>query len=334
MRQFLLILICIMPFQTADGQIFRFDFFQIQAAQDAPKSFIISEPELNNSTDANQKIVIDEYFENKTRIKSGPNQYDSRIELNQLDTGAVWEKKILNNAFSVGLIIEKEYVDRVSEEIYLIELTTNLENRYGICPSEPFSNQYSIGIGTAFLIGKDTMMTAAHVFERPLDQYYIVFGFQLSSLDAKSESIFHKDDVVQLDKMIYDYNVEDYDLAVFKLKNESNRIPLQMDNTFIEKVNTPVYAIGHPLGIPKKVSLNARIIDNKKENNFFYTSLDAFQGNSGSPVFNFQNNKVIGVLVSGEIDFEERGGCLESKQCKPPFCKGEKIVKISVMGNK
>jgi len=56
--------------------------------------------------------------------------------------------------------------------------------------------------------------------------------------------------------------------------------------------------IGYPLGTPMKLAKNARVIFNNEEAQSFITNLDAFEGNSGSPVFN-EKNEVSGILVNG-----------------------------------
>lgn len=81
------------------------------------------------------------------------------------------------------------------------------------------------------------------------------------------------------------------------------------------------------MGLPMKVALNASMQGNTNPQ-FFYTSLDAFQGNSGSPVFQLDTHKVVGILVSGEIDYKWNGSCNASTLCRIPYCNGEKAIRI------
>ena len=46
---------------------------------------------------------------------------------------------------------------------------------------------------------------------------------------------------------------------------------------------------------------------------FFQTNLDAFGGNSGSPVLNSETGEVEGILVRGEIDYS-----YDSRGCRVP----------------
>jgi len=71
----------------------------------------------------------------------------------------------------------------------------------------------------------------------------------------------------------------------------------------------PVYVIGHPCGLPKKIAGlpltpedRGAIITERSQPSFFVTNLDAFGGNSGSPVLNSEH-AVLGILVRGQADF-------------------------------
>ena len=300
-------------------------FGQIQVV--TGKSLKVSGPEMKPQTLA----VIADPLENGIPYKKGPSPYDSRIELSQLDKNFEWENKILKNARSVGIIVEKEQLFRVSETHYQVISEVSLKQRYNLCDSEPFTTQPSLGIGTAFLIDSITMCTAAHVFERPLKHYVIVFDYNFNSDQLSMDKLLPTEQVYELKDFVKKNSLIEYDIQLFSLKKSVNVKPLNLAQNFDFTKKNFVYAIGHPLGIPKKVSLNARILENKPSQAFFYTSLDAFQGNSGSPVFDLQSHAVIGILVSGEIDFEELGGCLRSTLCKPPFCDGEKIIKIDIL---
>ena len=124
-----------------------------------------------------------------------------------------------------------------------------------------------------------------------------------------------------------------YDVFIYELDRPLDRPILEWKKSSSLKVRNEVYMIGHPSGIPKKIAVNASIIENKHAQ-YFYTSLDSFQGNSGSPVFDFNSHKVIGILVSGELDYTFNGNCNELNFCKYPYCKGEKVIRIeNIMNN-
>jgi len=57
----------------------------------------------------------------------------------------------------------------------------------------------------------------------------------------------------------------------------------------------PVFTIGHPFGLPAKLADNARAATDGDSSDYFTTSLDVFDGNSGSPVFH--NDEIVGVVI-------------------------------------
>jgi uncharacterized protein (UPF0297 family) len=95
------------------------------------------------------------------------------------------------------------------------------------------------------------------------------------------------------------------DISIFQLKAKKLHRPamkLHLDSPLTEKV----FAIGSPLGLPLKNSGLGQV--RKKDDIWAVASLDVFHGNSGSPIFNTQN-QAIGILVSGGPDFIFEGEC-------------------------
>ncbi|AWK04748.1 hypothetical protein HYN56_11145 [Flavobacterium crocinum] len=262
---------------------------------------------------------------------TGPSQYDSRIEPLVLNSEIPWQKQILINSESVGIIVEREKLNAVSKEIYQLDIYLKLGERYNLCSGEAFAYQPVTGVGTAFISGDSTMITALHVFERPLKHYAVVFGYKIISRTGVVDVFVDKKDVYFLKEVIRKNSEQD--VAEFTVDQSFNRPALAFENSeAVTKEKNEVYMIGYPSGMPLKVSLNASVTQN--DNPFyFYTTLDSFQGNSGSPVFNFYTHKVIGILVSGEIDYKFNGHCNTAPVCFYPFCKGEKVVRIENVFN-
>jgi hypothetical protein len=88
------------------------------------------------------------------------------------------------------------------------------------------------------------------------------------------------------------------DFALVQLTRPvKGRTPLKLSAAPISS-STTLSMIGHPFGLPAKLSRKARTLINNPLRGSFLTSLDAFDGNSGSPVFN-ANNEVVGILIGG-----------------------------------
>lgn len=275
-------------------------------------------------------LIIDpsedgDYAKNSKRL-NGPSQYDSRIELFQLDPNIYWQFAIFQKSESIGMIVEKEKLHQVAKTIYKIDTSQTMGGTYNLCTSEAFCKQPIIGVGTAFISSENSMISAKHVFERSITNYVVIFGYRIIQSDGMVEEYFDAENIYYPKKIMH--QDEDLDVIEFVVDRKINRPVLEWeDSSLASKKESEVYMIGHPSGLPLKVALNASIEDTSNPL-YCYTSLDSFQGNSGSPVFNFYSNKVIGVLVAGEVDYKYNGNCYYSPVCKIPYCKGEKVIRM------
>ncbi|WP_285009833.1 trypsin-like serine peptidase [Pedobacter faecalis] len=285
-----------------------------RAAESAAKSLTISKSEL----------------ELKKPLLSGPSQFDSRVEPHVLDLKTPWQKKIGDNASSVGIVVEKDKLHAVTDSTFQLDIGITLGTRYKLCPGEPFAEQPVAGVGTAFIVAENKMATAAHVFSEPVENYVVVFGFVMQSAKGKYNALISNRNIYHPIKVVH--KDTDVDLTVFEVRERISRQPLQLALKSDPALKTEIYMVGHPSGIPQKIALNADVQENKHPQ-YFYSSLDAFQGNSGSPVFDMKTHQVIGVLVSGEVDYIWNGSCNKLSLCQFPYCKGEKVIKISTLEN-
>jgi HEAT repeat protein/V8-like Glu-specific endopeptidase len=181
---------------------------------------------------------------------------------------------------------------------------------------ERFCNEYAAGFGTAFLVGKQLAMTAAHCIckkdtnirdEKVIAATRIVFGFQ------NAHNLFADRQVYQIKKVIshqftriQDKNknfTEWTDWALVELDREAPYTPLKMNMTKKVADKVELYMLGHPYGLPVKFVGNG-FIQRNKQKDFFESNLDAFGGNSGSPAFNKITCEVEGMLCSGGEDYE------------------------------
>lgn len=257
----------------------------------------------------------------------GPSDYDTRIELLQLKSGIAWQLAIFQKSNSVALVVEKEKVSQISKEIYTIDISQTLGKTYNLCVGQAFYEQPIVGIGTAFIFSENSMMTAKHVFERPVKDYVVVFGYQIVQSNGVVEVFFDNGNLYYPTKIIH--SADELDVVEFEVDRNFDRKVLEWENSLkaLKSTTNEIYMLGHPCGLPMKVALNASIEKNPHPQ-YFYTTLDSYQGNSGSPVFNFYSHKVIGVLVSGDKDYKYNGNCYYRSNCILPYCKGEKVIRI------
>jgi len=90
-------------------------------------------------------------------------------------------------------------------------------------------------------------------------------------------------------------------------------VPLRL-GTGRPQLNSRVFAIGYPAGLPLKISPNAEVRSAVAANHCFTAAVDAYGGNSGSPVMSEDSGEVEGILVRGNRDFRliPSGECLAS----------------------
>jgi S1-C subfamily serine protease len=266
----------------------------------------------------------------KDRVTGGPSQYDSRIDVRALDPSQPWTKGILRNSLSVAVVVSKTKLRKISPGFYQIDDSSTLGSTYQLCPGEAFKDQPVLGTGTAIVTGKRQLLTAAHVFAAPVDQYAVIFGFEILNKKGAYKRI------IPADSVYFPVNIvrqsQNLDIAVFTVDRDMNTQPLKWSVQENLPVGEEIYMIGFPYGLPMKVAANASIVSNSDVFDF-YAALDAFAGNSGSPVFDLKTNQVIGILVSGGVDFQWNGTCNTSTICSIPFCPGEKAIRITSIKN-
>ncbi len=184
----------------------------------------------------------------------------------------------------------------------------------------PFVLQPSLFKGTAFLVGKDLLLTAGHILNNleiekgdPIEHLSFVFGHKYDKNHNIDSHAFLKFNVYKGDHVVekhYDPFLGDW--ALLKLKKEVSNyqkiVPIHFD--FDYTANLRICSIGHPLGLPMKYTGNAQI--KKICSPFIKASLDTFWGNSGSPILAQKNGKfgIVGIASSTSKDFAP-----EPKKC-------------------
>lgn len=96
---------------------------------------------------------------------------DSRVNVFELDQKL---KSIISpQAASVACMVHKKKLIKnvdgtyeLKEKVSLSEYI-NKKYKYPLHSDEKFSNEYTVGFGTAFLVSKDTVITAAHCVCKP-----------------------------------------------------------------------------------------------------------------------------------------------------------------------
>ncbi len=238
------------------------------------------------------------------------------------------ETQLINALSSVALVSTNRLT--LQENFYSFP-----RNQHGkknnICSSERFLDQTSLSFCSGALVTNQHILTAGHCVEEPeCANISFVFRYRLSEENLQT-TLFPLNNVYSCEKVEY-IRTMDFDIALLKmdrpvdknlafpLKHQSPQEPLSE--------NDRIYMIGHPDGLPQKIADGAVV---RSVNHFHaLTNLDAYRGNSGSPVFNDATDLIEGVLIFGEKDYVKAPGksCYLSKVCKNEECLGEAVAFI------
>ena len=181
--------------------------------------------------------------------------------------------------------------------------TVNYGEYCDLCPSERFREQPSGSFCSGVLVAPDVIATAGHciTWKVAVQDIRFVFGYRMRDattpeLVISNRDIYHAIEVIA-------WRVDDTtgaDWALIRLDRivENHRIARIRESGMISN-GQPVHIIGHPKGLPAKFAGNASVRDNRYRV-VFEANLDAYPGNSGSPVFNSTTHEVEGILFGGK----------------------------------
>ncbi len=198
-----------------------------------------------------------------------------------------------------------------------------------LCSTERFALEPSGAFCSAFLVGDDLVATAGHcIDDSGCPRSSFVFSYRMSEQnqapnDVNSSEVYSCKQVLEREQT----GAQDYALVKLDRPVRGHRV-LTLTKSQV-KVGDGLFTVGHPSGIPTKVTDKG--IVRSVEPEFFTANLDTYGGNSGSAVFNQDTLEVVGILVRGENDFayDAVNGCQMSNHCPEDGCRGEDVTQIS-----
>lgn len=204
-----------------------------------------------------------------------------------------------------------------------------------ICDGQVFMDQPTFGYGTAFFVAPNCVVTAGHVVaeaKMQVTEMRFVLGFQMTNATT-AVTQFSPSQVfsgVRIIRGQFKTAMSDPDFAVIEVVNAAGgtgaALPVSQASTIATQ--TPVWALGHPNGLPIKYASNAQV-RRWSGSSYMIANLDMFSGNSGSPVFDVEANAtggtVIGILVAGGADYEKdrRNTCIRARSIPKTGAQGE-----------
>jgi V8-like Glu-specific endopeptidase len=211
------------------------------------------------------------------------------------------DKKLQELARAIGYIVSNDYLKSGFFKT-LIQSTTLLDS-LNMCVDEKFVSSFSNPSCTGFLVAPNIMATAGHCFLTVEDcrNKKIIFDVDadkqtLDGFNVSSRNIFG------CEKILAQSFEGNQDYAFIELDGTPrNRQPLKLNKSKKITGTDQVFMLGHPFGLPLVLSHKTGIVDNSNDH-IFTTTLDSFEGNSGSPVINATTFLVEGILVNGQQD--------------------------------
>jgi hypothetical protein len=211
----------------------------------------------------------------------------------------ITDERIKENANCTAIICRKGNLIDEKNGFSTLKIK-NYGETFNLCDSEPFRNQ-PIAAGrlcTGFLVKDDIVATAGHcVNKNNVKDLCFVFGFKMKDvstpvIQVPDENVYKG---IKIIRSAFDRRFTGEDWALVRL----DRGVVEQTTATLSKqdisLNQNVYVMGYPLGLPLKYAPGACVCDIHE--NHFAAQLDVYSGNSGSPVFDKDTHKVIGMVV-------------------------------------
>lgn len=238
--------------------------------------------------------------------------YDERKDLFDVN-----DPHVIANANSVAAICSKD--DLIDNNDGYMELRVkHYGTTYNLCDCEPFYCQPVASglLKSCFLVKENVVATAAHCIKCNIQDHCFLFGYQMLNpfnpvTRVPKENIYYAAELVKKSYTTRQLKKNGSDWALVKLDRKvSGQAVAEISQEDIY-YGQPIYVIGHPAGLPKKYAPGSRVKFINKTN--FIAELDIYSGNSGSPVFESDNHKVVGLVIHGDgRDFIWTGSCYAS----------------------
>jgi V8-like Glu-specific endopeptidase len=224
-------------------------------------------------------------------------------------------------AKSTAMFIESSKLKEVGsvngKKVFKLESET-LEESFGApaCSNVSFPKEKAPGFCTGFLYKSDvengkSLLTAGHcLWDTNDSDVKVVFTINANGTKVVSNNPANANEIYVSEDQVYSITNSTYeggesrDFSKVTLdRNVPNTNPVEVDMTYDPTVDDKIQMVGHPYGIALKFT-EGRVSHSRTSAQNFGAHISSFGGNSGSPVVSKESGKVVGILVSGQSDYE------------------------------
>lgn len=244
---------------------------------------------------------------------------DDRHELHAFPEESLHRKLARSTAM---LTLQDQIEVRYDGSVRLSPLVSTLGVRRNLCEGERFEEQPVPGFCSGFLVAPDLLMTAGHCLGKAGDSIdsarafcqenvWVLFGYGYASEPVEEIEVLPYEDSYRCEDVVAMRREHacGHDFAIIKLDRPvDGRAPLALRGAGELEVGTELFSIGHPSGLPKKISVNSTVQSSYSPLEDFesedpilgipYNS-DEFVGNSGGAVFHAETGVVVGLSSCG-----------------------------------
>ncbi len=246
-------------------------------------------------------------------------------------------------ATSSGALVDRAKLTARPDGSFDLANVQSLKDHYQLCPDVRFAEQPMLGFCSATLVAPDLVLTAGHCMIRDAEvradadarcartTFVLDFAYDAAPMDAfdavahiPSTAVRGCARIVAIENP-YDATTEaPHDYALVELDRPvTDRAPVAIGGSGPLDVGMGVTAIGHPNGIPQKLSPGSvTTLGDPAEYAAFGFDAEIFSGNSGSGVFD-ADGALVGITSlsnGGNYTLDPERGCRVPAVCDAHHC--------------